>query len=71
VSLTKLIQSGKGHEGIKGSRSVWLGASNFIMTTGLNKVGIMNLADLYKARFLTILNDFEDTISPIRYLGFS
>ncbi|KAI9280147.1 hypothetical protein BC943DRAFT_311248 [Umbelopsis sp. AD052] len=45
-------QTGKGHEGIKGSRSVWLGSSNFILSTGLNKVRYRQYA-LWDARDLS------------------
>ncbi|KAL0085171.1 hypothetical protein J3Q64DRAFT_1835582 [Phycomyces blakesleeanus] len=34
----KAVMSGSGHEGIKGSRVVWLGDSNAIFTVGMNKL---------------------------------
>ncbi|KAI9011899.1 hypothetical protein CLU79DRAFT_848786 [Phycomyces nitens] len=34
----KAVASGSGHEGIKGSRVVWLGDSNSIFTVGMNKI---------------------------------
>ncbi|KAI8374237.1 uncharacterized protein BYT42DRAFT_575596 [Radiomyces spectabilis] len=35
---TQVLRSGSGHEGIKGSRVVWLGDSNYVFSVGVNKL---------------------------------
>ncbi|KAG2181261.1 hypothetical protein INT43_008844, partial [Umbelopsis isabellina] len=64
------IQTGKGHEGIKGSRSMWLGSGNFLMTTGLNKMryrqyGIWDARNLEKPIKMSSFDSSTGQLIPL------
>ncbi|KAG2178707.1 hypothetical protein INT44_001860 [Umbelopsis vinacea] len=62
----KIIQEGAGHQGIKGSRVVWLGENDRICTTGFSRMSdrqlnLWNTSDLSKP----IKTEFLDTSSGV------
>jgi len=62
----KIVQEGAGHQGIKGSRVVWLGESDRICTTGFSRMSdrqlnLWNTTDLSKP----IKSEFLDTSSGV------
>ncbi|KAM3583442.1 Coronin-like protein crn1 [Umbelopsis sp. WA50703] len=62
----KVVQEGAGHQGVKGSRVVWLGESDRIVTTGFSRMSdrqmnLWNTADLSKP----IKGEFLDTSSGV------
>ncbi|KAI8329747.1 hypothetical protein BC941DRAFT_442318 [Chlamydoabsidia padenii] len=66
----KLIQTGPGHQGIKGARVVWLNDSNYIFTVGMNKMrsrqyGIWDTRDLSKPYLMQSLDTSTGTLLPL------
>ncbi|KAG2174290.1 hypothetical protein INT43_004313 [Umbelopsis isabellina] len=62
----KVIQEGAGHQGVKGSRVVWLGETDRIVTTGFSRMSdrqmnLWNTGDLSKP----IKSEFLDTSSGV------
>lgn len=81
VRSNKVVQEGAGHQGIKGSRVVWLGESDRLATTGFSKMSdrqlnLWNTADLskpMKSEFLDtssgVIMPFYDNDTKILYLA--
>lgn len=66
VRSNQVVQEGPGHQGIKGSRVVWLGESNRLATTGFSKMSdrqlnLWNSDDLSKP----MKSEFIDTSSGV------
>ncbi|KAI8148473.1 hypothetical protein BJV82DRAFT_592242 [Fennellomyces sp. T-0311] len=66
VRSNKVVQEGAGHQGIKGSRVVWLGESDRLATTGFSRMSdrqlnLWNTGDLSKP----IKSEFLDTSSGV------
>lgn len=66
VRSNQVVQEGPGHQGIKGSRVVWLGESNRLATTGFSKMSdrqlnLWNTDDLSKP----MKSEFIDTSSGV------
>ncbi|SAL97018.1 hypothetical protein [Absidia glauca] len=66
VRSNKIVQEGNGHQGIKGSRVVWLGDSDRLVTTGFSRMSdrqlnLWDTANLEKP----IKSEFLDTSSGV------
>ncbi|KAI8099038.1 uncharacterized protein BX664DRAFT_320241 [Halteromyces radiatus] len=66
----KQIQAGKGHEGIKGSRVVWLGDSNYVFTVGMNKMrsrqyAVFDSRDVSKPLMMNPLDTSTGNLLPL------
>lgn len=66
VRSNKVVQEGPGHQGIKGSRVVWLGDKDRLATTGFSRMSdrqlnLWNTADLSKP----MKSEFLDTSSGV------
>lgn len=66
VRSNKIVQEGNGHQGIKGSRVVWLGDCDRLATTGFSKMSDRQL-NLWDATNLDkpIKSEFLDTSSGV------
>jgi coronin-1B/1C/6 len=66
VRSNKIVQEGSGHQGIKGSRVVWLGDSDRLVTTGFSRMSDRQL-NLWDTNNLEkpIKQEFLDTSSGV------
>ncbi|CAO3577891.1 unnamed protein product [Absidia cylindrospora] len=66
VRSNKVVQEGSGHQGIKGSRVVWLGDANRLVTTGFSRMSDRQL-NLWDTSNLEkpIKSEFLDTSSGV------
>jgi coronin-1B/1C/6 len=81
VRANKVVQEGPGHQGIKGSRVVWMGETDRLATTGFSRMSdrqlnlwdATNLAKPIKSEFLDtssgVLMPFYDADTKMLYLA--